>query len=144
MDAARRCANLDLPEKAYKVAGLERRVFEDYDCERGMVKNARLYARGVVNSGGSGQPLKHRSKSRENGVQKERKSVSKTQKQVQCERQSAPGPGADALSLEPPLQTGFERAEELSGVAQAEYARGSAPRSFGALEEDLGQNQAEI
>ena len=54
------------------------------------------------------------------------------------------GSGADALSLEPPLQTGFERAEELSGVAQTEYARGSAPRSFGALEESFGQSQAEF
>ena len=107
MDAARRCANLDLPEKAYKIVGIERRFFEDYDCEAGAVKNARLYTRAAKTRRGtepdaenrvsSGEPLKHKHK-------KERRSSSRSKSgNKTCERQNAPGPGADALSLEPPL-----------------------------------------
>lgn len=123
MDAARRCANLDLPEKAYKIVGIERRFFEDYDCEAGAVRNARLYTRAAKTRRGPendpddemsiGQPLKHKTK-------KEHKNSSRSGSRgpgKQCERQKAPGPAADAFSLEPRLQTGFERDEELAGVA---------------------------
>lgn len=151
VDAARRCANLDLPEKAYKLVGIDRKFFEDYDCEAGAVRNARLYTRAAktrrgvepgveseVESGvGVGRPLKHKApETRKNSSRSGSRSKNAPKA---CERQPVPDADVAALSIEPPLKTGYERDEDLAGVAPTKYTQGQVVRDPGQTGQRSGQ-----
>ena len=145
VDAARRCANLDLPEKAYKLVGIDRKFFEDYDCEAGAVRNARLYTRAAKTrrgvelgvESGVGRPLKHRTpETRKNGSRSGSRSKNAPKA---CELQPAPDADVAALSIEPPLKTGYERDEDLAGVVPTKYTQGQVVRDPGQTRQRSGQ-----